>query len=83
MYNIDEGTPFSYSILPIQNIHLRSGKFLEKESPVIIEEKVKKERNPNKIHRKIETSRDKAVGKNTSLDQHIKIVASRKKIQGT
>jgi hypothetical protein len=45
MYNIDEGT--SYSILPLQNIHLRSGKFLQNDSPVIIEEKIEKEEIPS------------------------------------
>jgi hypothetical protein len=42
MYNIDEEP--SYSILPLQNIHLRSGKVLPKDSPVIIENKLKKRR---------------------------------------
>ena len=42
MYNIDEGTIVSYQIPPIQNIHIRSGKILEKESLVIIEEKSEK-----------------------------------------
>jgi hypothetical protein len=45
MYNIDEGT--SYSILPLQNIHLRSGKVLQKDSLVIIEEKIEKEEIPS------------------------------------
>jgi hypothetical protein len=48
MYNIDEGMPFStYSILPLQNIHLRSGKVLQKDSPVIIEEQIEKEEIPS------------------------------------
>ena len=39
-YNVEEATYFStYSILPIQDIHLRSGKVLHKDSPPIIEEK--------------------------------------------
>jgi len=43
MYDIDEGTSFStYSILPLQNIHLRSGKVLQKDSLVIIEEQIEK-----------------------------------------
>ena len=45
MYNIDEGP--SYSILPLQNIHLRSGKVLPKDSPVIIEEQIEKEEIPS------------------------------------
>jgi hypothetical protein len=42
MYNIEEGP--SYSILPLQNIHLRSGKVLPKDSSVIIEKKSNKRR---------------------------------------
>jgi hypothetical protein len=45
MYNIDEGP--SYSILPLQNIHLRSGKVLPKDSPVIIEKQIEKEEIPS------------------------------------
>jgi hypothetical protein len=45
MYNIEEGS--SYSILPIQNIHLRYGKVLPKDSPVIIEKQIEKEDIPS------------------------------------
>jgi hypothetical protein len=45
MYNIDEGP--SYSVLLLQNIHLRSGKVLPKDSLVIIEKQIKKEEIPN------------------------------------
>jgi hypothetical protein len=45
MYNIDEGP--SYSILPLQNIHLRSRKVLPKDSPIIIEEQIEKEEIPS------------------------------------
>ena len=48
MYNIDEGTTVSYSILPIPNIHLSPGKILEKESPLLIEEQMEKEKTPKK-----------------------------------
>ena len=45
MYNIDEGTSFpTYSILHIQNIHLRPANFLQKDSPVIIEEHIEEEK---------------------------------------
>jgi len=38
-YNVEETTLFpTYSILPIQDIHLRLGKVLQKDSPPIIEE---------------------------------------------
>jgi hypothetical protein len=48
MYNFEEGTSFpTYSVLPIQNIHLRCGKVLQKNSLVIIEEQ--EERTPEKI----------------------------------
>jgi hypothetical protein len=47
MDNIDEGASFStYSILPLQNIHLRSEKVLQKDSPIIIEEQIAKEEIP-------------------------------------
>jgi hypothetical protein len=45
MYNIEEGP--SYSILPLQNIHLRSRKVLPKDSPVIIEKQIEKEEIPS------------------------------------
>jgi hypothetical protein len=41
MYNIEEGP--SYSILTLQNIHLRFGKVLPKDSLVIIEKQIEKE----------------------------------------
>ena len=48
MYNINAGTTVSYSILLVQNIHLRSGKFLEKASLIIIKEQTEKEKIPKK-----------------------------------
>ena len=50
MYDIDEGTIVLYSILPISNIHLSSGKILEKGSPLLIEEQTKKEKIPKKFN---------------------------------
>ena len=51
MYNIDEGTSFpTYLFLPIQNIHLRSIKVLQKDSLVIIEEQVEEEKIPEKTN---------------------------------
>ena len=38
-YHVEEATYYpTYSILPIQDVHLRSGKVLQKNSPPIIEE---------------------------------------------
>lgn len=38
-YNVEEATYFlTYSILPINDVHLRSGKVIHKNSPLIIEE---------------------------------------------
>ena len=45
MYNVEEGP--SYSILPLQNIHLRSGKVLPKDSPVITEKQIEQEEIPS------------------------------------
>jgi hypothetical protein len=45
MYNVEEGP--SYSILPLQNIHLRSGKVLPKDSPVITEKPIEQEESPS------------------------------------
>lgn len=40
-YNVEETTLFpTYFILPIQDIHLRSGKVLQTNSPPIIEEQI-------------------------------------------
>jgi hypothetical protein len=43
MYNVEEGP--SYSILPLQNIHLRSGKVLPKDSPVNTEKPIEQGKN--------------------------------------
>ena len=40
-YHVEEATYYpTYSILPLQYVHLRSGKVLQKYSPPIIEEKI-------------------------------------------
>ena len=40
-YHVEEATYYpTYSILPIQDVHLRSGKVLQKDSPPIIEEQI-------------------------------------------
>ena len=57
---------FSYSILPIQNTRLRSGKNFEKKSPVIIEEPIEKEKIPKKsnaenLHLDKQTQKDKMI----------------------
>ena len=50
MYNVDDGMALPYSILPLQNINLRSGKTLQKESPVILAEQIKNEKTPKKLN---------------------------------
>ena len=50
MYNVDDGMALPYSIPPLQNINLRSGKNLQKESPVILEEQAKNEKTPKKLN---------------------------------
>jgi hypothetical protein len=64
IYNVEEGTFPTYSIVSVQDIHLRSGKTLHKESPILIEEK-EKEEIPNKTgttiaHKSIETQKDQS-----------------------
>ena len=40
-YHVEEATYYpTYSILPVQDLHLRSGKVLQKNSPPIIEEQI-------------------------------------------
>ena len=40
-YHVEEATYYpTYSIIPVQDVHLRSGKVLQKYSPLIIEEEV-------------------------------------------
>ena len=50
MYNVDDGMALPYSILPLQNINLRSGKTLQKESPVILEEQTENEKNKKNLN---------------------------------
>ena len=57
MYNVDDGMALPYSILPLQIINLRSGKPLQKESPVILEEQTENEKTPKKLN--IEKSQSK------------------------
>ena len=52
MYNVDDGMALPYSVLPLQNITLRSGKTLQKESPVILEEQTENEKTPKKLNTK-------------------------------
>jgi hypothetical protein len=69
MYNIDEGTSFStYSILPLQNIHLRSRKVLEKDSLVIIEEKTEEDNIPSTEKLPIDNQIHKSKTINTQTD---------------
>ena len=50
MYNVDDGMELPYSILPLKNINLRSGKKLQKESPFILEEQIENEKTPKKLN---------------------------------
>ena len=50
MYNVDDGMTLPYSVLPLQNITLRSGKTLKKQSPVIVEEQTENEKNTKKLN---------------------------------
>ena len=50
MYTVDDGMALPYSILPLQYINLRSGKTLQKESPVILEEQIENEKTPKKLN---------------------------------
>jgi hypothetical protein len=36
-YNVEEGTLPTYAIVYVQDIHLRSGKTLHKEPPIVVE----------------------------------------------
>ena len=50
MYNVDDGMALPYTVLPLQNINLRSGKTLQKESPIILEEQTENEKYPKKLN---------------------------------
>ena len=67
MYNVDDGMALPYSILPLQNINLRSGKTLQKESPVILEEQTENEKTPKKLNtEKSQSRKSKSKRKNIS-----------------
>ena len=54
-YTVEEATCFpSYSILPLNDVHLRSGKVLKKDSPPIIEEPTKQGESPETSQTEIE-----------------------------
>ena len=76
MYNVDDGMALPYSILPLQNINLRSGKTLQKESPVILEEQAENEKTPKKIN--IEKSQSKRENISTLYTSLSKKVGQRK-----
>jgi len=61
-YNVEETTLFpTYSILPIQDIHLRSGKVLQKYSPPIIEEQIEEEEQSEKSNPKNQIQKSKTI----------------------
>ena len=50
-YNVEEATYFpTYSIIPVQDVHLRSGKVLHKYSSPIIEEQTKQWKQTENSH---------------------------------
>jgi len=50
-YNVKKAAYFpTYSILPINDVHLRSGKVLKKDSPLIIEEPNEQREQPETSH---------------------------------
>ena len=64
MYNVDDGMALPYSVLPLQNINLRSGKTLQKESPVILKEQTENEKIPKKLNiEKSQSENDNKKGK--------------------
>lgn len=57
-YNMEEATLFpTYYILPIQDIHLRFGKVLQKYSPPIIEEQIEGEEQSEKSNPRNQTQK--------------------------
>ena len=71
VYNTEEGTIMpTYSILPIKDIHLRSRKVLQKDSPIIIEEQMEDD-NPQHLHT------DKEQGINQKHQEKIKFKSPR------
>ena len=72
MYNVDDGMELPYSILPHQNINLRYGKTLQKESPVILEEQAENEKTPKKSNiDKSQSERENISTSYTSLSRKV------------
>jgi len=61
-YNVEEATYFpTYSIIPINDVHLRVGKVLHKNSPLIIEEPAEQGEQPETPHSKNKSQKGKIV----------------------
>ena len=61
-YNVKEATYFpTYSILPINDVHLRSRKVLHKNSPLIIEEPTEQGELPKTSHSENQSQKGKTV----------------------
>ena len=61
-YNVEEATYFpTYSILPIQDVNLRFGKVLHKDSPPIIEEQIEQGEKFEKSHLGDQIQKGKAI----------------------
>lgn len=61
-YNVEEATYFpTYSILHVQDIHLRFGKLLHKDSPLIIEEQIEQREQSKKSNPKNQIQQGKTI----------------------
>jgi len=82
-YNVEEVTYFpTYFILPIQDVHLRSGKVLHKDSPSIIEEQTEQGEQFEKSHLENQIQKGKEIMTQTPpyperlVEQKIKVPIS-------
>ena len=61
-YNVEEATYYpTYSIFPIQDVHLRSGKVLHKDSPSNIEEQTEQGEKTQKSQPENQIQKGKAI----------------------
>lgn len=61
-YTIEEATYFpTYSILPLNDVHLRSRKVLKKDPPPIIEERIGQGESPETSQTKIQIQKGKTI----------------------
>eukprot|EP00253_Pinus_taeda_P008492 PITA_08492 len=61
-YNVEEAAYFpTYSILPLNDVHLRSGKVLQKDSPPIIEEPAEQGESSEQAQTEIQVQKGKSI----------------------